>query len=63
MVRYVINRKTGEEKITDVYDAPGDNPWEATARVLAKMIIEHGLLKQYQQANNEPKQDKNEGDG
>jgi hypothetical protein len=60
MVTFVINRKTGEEKITDVYDAPGDNPLEATGRLLAKMIIEHGLLNKYQQqqVNNEPEQEK-----
>lgn len=45
MIRFVINRKTGEEKVIDVGHVPGDNPWEALADCLAKMIVEHGLLK------------------
>ncbi|SDF77597.1 hypothetical protein [Sporomusa acidovorans] len=53
MIRFAINRKTGESRIVDAYDAPGDNPLEALAHCLAKMTIEHGLLKKYQQQNNE----------
>ena len=58
MVTFVINRKTGEEKVIDAYDAPGDYPWDALAHCLAQMVIEHGLLKKYQQQNSEPEQEK-----
>ncbi|GMB01048.1 hypothetical protein [Pelosinus sp. IPA-1] len=44
MVTFVINRKTGEEKIVDVYHDPRDNPLEATGALFAEMIIKQGLL-------------------
>lgn len=47
MVTFVINRKTGEEKVIDVYDAPGDNPLEVTGALFAKMIVEQGLLEKF----------------
>ncbi len=58
MVTFVINRKTGEEKVIDGGDSPNDNPWEVLAHCLAQMVIEHGLLKKYQQQNGEPEQEK-----
>ena len=48
MIGFAINRKTGEERIINAYDVPGDNPLKPTAQILAKMIIEHGLLKNIQ---------------
>lgn len=40
MVAFVINRKTGEEKVVDSYTDSKDNPLGATASILAKMIFE-----------------------
>jgi len=45
MVTFVVNRKTGEGKITDVYKDPSDNPLEATSALFAEMIVKKGLLK------------------
>jgi|GEM_PF-5341526 len=44
MVTIVINRITGERKVVDVYDDPSDASVKDIASLLAKMIIEHGLL-------------------
>ena len=51
MITITINRLTGERKVVETYSDPADDPLEATAGVLAKMIIEHGLLEQFKAAN------------
>ena len=47
MVTIVINRTTGERKIVDVYPDSSDSSLEVIGELLARMIIEHGLLKKF----------------
>ena len=47
MITIVINRITGERKVTDSYNDPSDTSTKVIVNILAKMIIEHGLLNKH----------------
>lgn len=51
MVTFVINRKTGEEKVVDCYPDPADNPLEATGALFAEMIVKQGFLEKINTKN------------
>ncbi len=47
MVIIVINRTTGERKVVVVHADSSDASLEVIGNLLAKMIIEHGLLEKF----------------